>query len=61
MTVTDRTVRRALMAQRDAALAAQDFALYQDLTRQIAALPMAGVPALTPQDIAKYVQKGKPK
>ena len=49
------TNRRDLMAQRDAALKAGDIAAFQALTVKIAALPLKGVPALTPRDIAKYV------
>lgn len=44
-----------LMAQRDAALAAGNIALYQSLTVQIAALPMKGVAAPTAKSIARYV------
>lgn len=36
-----RPLRRALMAKRDAALAAGDVATYHSLTREIAALPNA--------------------
>ena len=47
--------RRDLMAQRDAAMAARDFTTANALTRQIANLPLRGVPELTPKDIARYV------
>jgi hypothetical protein len=49
------TIRRDLMTRRDAALKAGDIALFQSLTVQIAALPLAGVPALTQKDIDRYV------
>ncbi len=52
-------VRRDLMTRRDAALAAGDLATFQELTRQIAALPLKGVPELTPKDIQRYVGKGR--
>lgn len=52
-----RVIRRALMAQRDAALAAGDIAQFQALTTQIAALPMPGVPELTAKDIARWNQR----
>lgn len=48
------TNRRDLMTRRDAALKAGDIAQFQALTAQIAALPLAGVPALTQKDIASY-------
>jgi hypothetical protein len=49
------TNRRDMMTRRDAALKAGDIALFQSLTTQIAALPLAGVPALTQKDIDRYV------
>lgn len=48
------TTRRQLMTERDSALAAGDFARFNELTKQIAALPLKGVPALTQQDIDRY-------
>ncbi len=48
--------RRRLMTERDAALAAKDFARYNELTRQIADLPLKGVPKLTKPDVDRYVQ-----
>lgn len=47
--------RRALMAERDKAVAAKDWCRMNALTRQIAELPLAGMPALTDRDIARYV------
>lgn len=46
--------RRQLMAERDAALAAGNLARFHELTRQIAALPLKGVPKLTPKDIDRW-------
>jgi hypothetical protein len=54
------THRRKLMARRDLALAAKDYITFQALTKAIADLPLAGVPALTKKDIARYVT-GKPR
>jgi hypothetical protein len=51
------TDRRALMAERDKALATGDIAKFQELTVRIAALPMKGIPDLTARDIQKYVSR----
>lgn len=51
-----RHARRELMDARQRALAAGDLATFQQLTIQIAALPLPGLPALTPADIARYLQ-----
>lgn len=52
--------KRDLMAERDKAVAAGDWQRMNELTAQIAALPMAGVAPLTVRDINKYVAgKGK--
>lgn len=53
--MTSRATRRALMTERDRALVAKDYATYQRLTREIAALPLDGVRPLTTRDIARYV------
>jgi len=50
-------LRRDLMTKRDAALAAGNIQLFQELTTRIAQLPMKGVPALTAKDIAKWNAK----
>ena len=50
--------RKRLMAERQVAVAAGDWARMNELTRQLAALPMAGVPPLTQKDIDRYA-KGK--
>ena len=48
------TTKRDLMTRRDAALKAGDIATFHALTRQIADLPMRGVPALTQKDKDRY-------
>lgn len=48
--------RRDLMTRRDAALQAGDIALFHALTRQIAELPLKGVPKLTQRDIKRYAK-----
>jgi hypothetical protein len=48
--------RRALMAERDAALAAHDHERWNALTVALAQLPMRGVASLTPADAAKYAR-----
>ncbi len=47
------TTKRDLMTQRDAALKAGDIATFQRLTKQIADLPMKGVPTLTPNTVPR--------
>jgi hypothetical protein len=49
--------RRALMTERDKALAAGNLAKFHALTRQIADLPMAGIKPLTEKDKARYAAK----
>ena len=49
--------RRDLMTRRDAALAAGDIATFHALTGAIAHLPLKGVPALTAEDIDRYVKE----
>lgn len=48
------TLRRRLMAERDAALAAGNHARFQELTTELSNLPLNGVPELTPKDIARW-------
>ena len=51
-------IRRQLMAERQDAVVAGDWARMNALTKRIADLPMPGVPALTQRDIDKY-RKGR--
>jgi len=53
------TTRRQLMSERDKAIAAGDFQTANALTKQIADLPMKGVPALTARDVDRYVNGKK--
>jgi hypothetical protein len=46
-----------MMAERDKALAAGDVKRFQELTTEIAKLPMPGVAALTQKDIDRYGRK----
>ena len=48
--------RYRLMQQRQAAVEAKDWARFQALTSQLAALPMRGVPPLTQRDIDRYAR-----
>ena len=56
--MTGTQMRRQLMAERDAALRARDYPRYQELTRRIAHLPLAGVRPLSPKDIDRYIRVG---
>lgn len=49
--------RRALMIERDAALARGDIATFQALTIKIAQLPLDGVRPLTKRDIERYAKR----
>lgn len=49
--------RRALMAERDKAIAARDWVKANALTKRIADLPLAGVAPLTEKDIVKYTRR----
>lgn len=51
---TARQTRRELMACRNAALTAKDYATFHAITRALARLPMEGVSELTQRDIARY-------
>jgi hypothetical protein len=51
------TNRRALMLQRDAALASGDLVTFQRLTTALAKLPMKGVKPLTQRDIDRYAKR----
>ena len=53
------TTRRDLMAERDKAVAAGDWQRMNELTKQIADLPMAGIKPLTQADIDRYVSDKK--
>jgi hypothetical protein len=53
----NRTIRRELMDERTKAIAAGNWQRMNELTKQIAELPMPGVAPLTQKDIDRYVAK----